>query len=314
MRNAPPDTSIARFADCLTRLCPAPGLIGVAVSGGPDSVALLALAASAFPAQVRAATVDHGLRPESASEADQVAAICADLGVPHNILTPTEPVQGNTQAWARRVRYAALNGWANENGLIAYATAHHADDQLETMLMRINRGSGIAGLAGIRAKQGQVIRPLLGWRRAELAGIVSHCGLPAIDDPSNHDPKYDRARLRGQLAGAEWLDPATAARSAQALAEAEEALHWATAQAIATHRTANAAGFLIVTDGLPPELLRRVLIASVLEIGRAKDLRGDDVDRLIATLQNGKTATLAGVKCSGGATWWLQPAPPRRKN
>ncbi|WP_339501760.1 tRNA lysidine(34) synthetase TilS, partial [Pseudomonas canadensis] len=128
--------------------------IALAVSGGPDSMAMLALAAAAFPGQVHAATVDHRLRAAAAAEARMVAAWCANAGVPHTTLVVAEPIgPGSVQARARAVRYELLLPWAAEIGASCLATAHHADDQAETFLMRAALGSGVAGLAGIRARQ-----------------------------------------------------------------------------------------------------------------------------------------------------------------
>jgi tRNA(Ile)-lysidine synthase len=286
---------------------PAPGRLGLAVSGGPDSLALLTLAHAAFPERIAAATVDHGLRAESAAEARFVAAICVDLGVPHAILTADEAIAGNLQAGARALRYRLLGAWAAHEGLAWLATAHHRDDQAETLLMRLNRGAGLAGLAGVRAHTEihglPVIRPLLGWSRAELAAIAAP--LDPVADPSNADPRYDRARLRERLAGADWLDAAAFARSAQALAEAEEALEWA-AERLYAERVADGA---FDPTGVPAELRRRIVLTL---LGAAEPPRGPDLQRLLATLEAGGTATLAGVKCEGGTRWTFAPAPPRR--
>src|SRR5436190_1867521 len=178
---ADPDAAAtARFRADLDRLgLGAARPFGVAVSGGPDSLALLLLANAAFPGLIHAATVDHGLRAESADEAETVAAICARMGVPHAILSAGMVATSNVQAAARARRYDLLAWWAEENGLACILTAHHLDDQAETLLMRLLRGSGLAGLAGIRARQDRpvpVLRPLLGWRRAELEVIVLAAG------------------------------------------------------------------------------------------------------------------------------------------
>ncbi len=193
---------------------------------------MLLLAHAAMPGEFEAATVDHGLRAEAAEEAAFVARTCAARGIAHAVLR-VEVAPGNVQDEARRARYAALAAWAGERGLAALATAHHADDQAETVLMRLNRGSGLGGLSGVRARGTvpggtlPVLRPLLGWRRAELAALVAGAGIEAVSDPSNADPRFDRVRMRTALAEADWLDAAAIAQSAAHLADAKEALDWA---------------------------------------------------------------------------------------
>src|SRR5215207_1808786 len=127
--------------------------IGIAVSGGADSLALLLLAAAARPGAVEAATVDHALRRGSREEAEMVANVCAGLGVDHAVLTADwpEPPTSAIQERARDMRYRLLVAWLAERGLSALAAAHHADDQAETLVMRLNRGAGIRGLAAMRA-------------------------------------------------------------------------------------------------------------------------------------------------------------------
>lgn len=301
-----PDDQVARFrADLAALAGAAPGRLGLAVSGGPDSLALLRLANAAFPGGVEAATVDHRLRAESAAEAAHVAALCAGLGVPHAILAADEPIAGNVQSAARALRYRLLGGWAASRGLAWLLTAHHQDDQAETMLMRLARGAGLSGLAGIRAATAiagtAVARPLLGWPRETLAAIAAP--LAPVHDPSNADARYDRARLRARLAEAGGVDAAAFARSAAALAEAEDALAWAAARLWDERVTG--AGF--DPAGLPAELRRRL----VLRILGEPQPRGADLQRLLATLEAGGTATLAGFKCSGGVLWRFTPAPPR---
>ena len=124
------------------------------------------------------------------------AAMCKQLGVPHRTLAAdwSEPPESNVQAEARALRYRLLNDWAMERGLTAVATAHHADDQAETLLMRLARGAGVGGLGGTKARRALsenvlLVRPLLGWRKAELVDLVADAGLQAIDDPTNRDPQ-----------------------------------------------------------------------------------------------------------------------------
>jgi tRNA(Ile)-lysidine synthase len=295
----------------------APASFGVAVSGGPDSLALLLLAEAAFPGQVEAATVDHRLRPESAAEAASVHDLCIGRGIAHATLTgPT--IHGNLQAGARALRYRVLAAWARERGLAFLLTAHHQDDQAETLLMRLQRGAGLAGLAGIRPRAGiegvEVLRPLLGWRRVALAGIVAETGLTPVEDPSNQDDRFDRARLRRRLADTDWLDAPSLARSAGALLEAEAALDWTVEQLIAERTEGGANGLTFNASELPPELRRRALLRLLALLVPADPPRGEAVQRLLAALDAGETATLAGVKCEGGAIWRLSPAPPRRDN
>lgn len=288
------------------------GRIGVAVSGGGDSLALLLLARTAYPDDVLAATVDHGLRPESAGEAALVASICETLGVAHQVLRPAAPLAGNLQSAARRARYALLEAWRAEQSLDWILTAHHADDQAETLLMRLNRGSGVAGLSGVRPVNGRVLRPLLGWRRAELAGLVADAGLDAVDDPSNADPRFDRARLRRQLEGADWIDPPALARSARALCAAEQALEW-TADRLFDERTQRGEETLeLDASGLPSELVRRLVIRALRAVDPNAAPRGYEVSRFTAALESGGTATLAGVRAEGGVRWRFSAAPPRR--
>jgi tRNA(Ile)-lysidine synthase len=223
-----------RFAADLAALWPddeRTGPLGLAVSGGPDSLALMLLAHAALPGRIAVASIDHGLRPEAAGEVALVERLAGERGIPFTAITLT-PQSGNLQAQAREGRYAALAGWANSAGLGAVATAHHADDQAETLLMRLNRGSGLAGLAGVRAasriegSEVPLLRPLLGWRKAELEAVVTAAGIAAVTDPSNANPDFERAALRARLAEADWLDPAQLATSAAHIAEGWQALQW----------------------------------------------------------------------------------------
>lgn len=302
---------VARLrADCDALEIPGGGLVGVCVSGGADSLALLLLAVAAFE-RVEAVTVDHRLRPESATEAAFVAGVCRDLGTGHTTLTLGPLAPGNISAVARTARYAAIEDWATAVGCDTIMTAHHADDQAETIVMRLNRGAGLAGLAGIRSRRERLVRPLLTWRARDLAEIVRASGLTPVDDPSNHDDRYDRARLRKSLAAANWLDPIALSRSAAALAEAQEALDW-TSRREFDARVA-VAGAVIVLDTpstLPAELLRRVFLHCVSHFSPDAQPRGEAVARALEALAGGRTVTLAGVKCTGGeACWRFERAP-----
>lgn len=224
----------ARFAADLAVLWPQDtreGPLGLAVSGGPDSLALLLLAHAAMPDDIAVCSIDHGLRSEAAGEVALVERIAAERGIAFTSLKVTL-APGNVPARAREARYAALAAWARDAGLGAVATAHHVDDQAETLLMRLNRGSGLAGLAGVRAasriegSEVTLLRPLLSWRKAELAAVVAAAGITPAQDPSNTNPDFDRARLRLALAKADWIDPVQLAASAAHLAESWQALDW----------------------------------------------------------------------------------------
>lgn len=316
---APAAEAVERFAADLAALSPAAAPLGVAVSGGPDSLALLLLAAAARPGTVEAATVDHRLRREGASEAKMVAAICARLGVPHSVLVvdwPADPTS-NLQARAREARYRLLAEWAGARNLPAVATAHHADDQAETLIMRLERGAGIRGLGGIRPWRAldsdvAVIRPLLGWRRSQLADIVAEAGLVGVDDPSNRDDRFDRTRVRGRLAGpAQWPDPLRLATVATHLREADEALDWALKSVIRDRLTIEGDELSIDARALPAEFQRRLLLVAFTRL-RAPWPPGPELSRAMAALKAGRTITLAGVKLEPGPPWRLSRAPPHR--
>ena len=314
----PSAEAIARFGADLDQLVPADHRIGIAVSGGPDSLALLLLAAAARPAMVDAATVDHGLRAESADEAVMVSEVCRRLGVDHRTLLADwpEPPTANIQASARAMRYRLLNEWATEAGLMAVATAHHADDQAETLLMRLLRGAGVGGLGGSRARRALsdavlLVRPLLGWRKSELVALVEAAGLDPVDDPSNRDPRHDRSRVRSMLVEAEWADPARLAASASALRDADEALDWALAPLVGSRITRDDGSLNIEPFDLPRELKRRLLLAAFAELG-AQPPRGPELMRAMDALERGETVTLAGLKLKGGDRWQLSLAPARK--
>jgi tRNA(Ile)-lysidine synthase len=197
------------------------------------------------------------------------------------------------------------------------------DDQAETLLMRLNRGSGVSGLAGVRASGqlptedgGRLIRPLLGWRRTELQAVCDAAGVRAAEDPSNLDPRFDRVRLRQALKGSGILDREAIARSAAHLAEAEEALEWATYQEWLkrVRHTADRVRYRPARD-TPREIRRRVLLDALLFLDDSiadDPPRGREVAHLLSVLEEGGTATLRGALCRGGSEWRFERAPPRR--
>lgn len=291
----------------------------VAVSGGPDSLALLLLARATLGNRCIAATVDHGLRPESAGEAQMVGALCADLGIDHAILREPLPdrVSGsaNVSSRARKLRYDLLHAHRIARGAAAIATGHHADDQLETIVMRLNRGAGVGGLSGIRRAAAGVVRPVLGWRRAELAGVVAAAGIVPVDDPSNTDDRYDRARLRKALATADWLDPIHAAVSAAALADADAALDWSVSHLLADRLAENAAGLHIAAADVPHEYRRRIAAYCIARLDPAWRGDGAGLEGLLERLAGGGTAMLGNVLAECTETgWFFRLAPPRRSH
>ena len=319
----PDQQLVDRFGRELDALI-APGQrVGVAVSGGPDSLALLLLATAARPGLVEAATVDHGLRPEAHKEAELVASVSEQLGVPHSILTVEwkEKPETAIQERARNARYGLLGSWARDKGLAAVVTGHHADDQAETLIMRLLRGAGVKGLAGMRrlskapGAQFALLRPLLGWRRSELEQLCADAGVKPAEDPSNADEQFERVRIRRALADADWFDSGAVALSATNLAQADAALHWATTQEWKRAVT-NGGGQLVYRPGdAPREIRRRIARRAVLRLateGQGAELRGRELDKLLAVLMSGRQATLRGVLCSGGEQWRFAPAPARK--
>jgi len=311
---------VERFKQALDRLNPEGGKIGLAVSGGPDSMAMLLLATKAIPGGFEVATVDHGLRPEARDECALVVAACKERGVPCEVLT-VQVGEGNVQAKAREARYAALSDWAEDRQFAAIATAHHADDQAETLIMRLNRGSGISGLAGVRERTRTpselmlLIRLLLAFRRSELIGVVKASEVAVANDPSNSDDGFDRVRLRKALAKIDWIDTPGFARSASNLAEAEQALsyyammHWWGYVEVGEGRiTINRQG--------PPAIFLRILQRAIGELGG--DARGGNIAALRDAIRSGEKRTLGGIlfekklNREGEVIWTLRPEPPRR--
>lgn len=257
------------------------GPLGIAVSGGGDSTALLLLLHRIADRPLAAVTVDHGLRPESAAEACAVAALCAARDIPHRTLRwEGRPGQGNLQDAAREARRILIARWARARGIAAVALGHTLDDQAETVLLRLARGSGVDGLAAMAPsveRDGILwLRPLLGLRREALRAWLRREGVGWCEDPSNEDPVFDRVRVRQALAHLVPLGvtPERLAATAAQMARARTALE---AQADSLARDVirrGAAGDLVLDPepllASPREAALRVVASALMWVSGAR--------------------------------------------
>lgn len=366
--NAPPVSS-AEAEKLFADLAPCPALV-LAVSGGPDSTALLVLAAR-WRARLRrgpkllAVTVDHGLRPQSAAEARAVARIAKSLKVPHRVVrwSGAKPATG-LQAAARMARYALLADAARRAGARHILTAHTRDDQAETVLFRLARGTGLTGLAGMartaplpaaganqRLTQRRsrpirrngacaqpsdpagtdlvVVRPFLALPKARLVATLEAAKIGFADDPSNTDPRFTRARLRGvmpQLA-AEGLDAAKFSLLARRAARAEAAIEAsvrAALPAVSLTQWSNSGPIMLDHgrfDVLPAEVALRLLGRAIAQVGQEGTLELGKLEDLFEALKgrdksgNGRfRRTLAGaIVTLAGGRLAVERAPARRR-
>ncbi|MGJ5021961.1 tRNA lysidine(34) synthetase TilS [Bradyrhizobium oligotrophicum] len=330
-------------------LSAAPALV-LAVSGGPDSMALMWLAARWRAGLARgphlvAVTVDHALRRDSAREARMVKEIARRLAIPHRTLrwTDAKPDTGIPEA-ARLARYRLLARAARQARAGHVVTAHTRDDQAETVLMRLLRGSGIAGLAAmapLSEREGVLLaRPLLNVAKVRLVATLRSAGIPFADDPTNQDPAFTRPRLRALMPAlaAEGGDARTLATLADRLGRANAAIELMVDGA-ERYLALRAAGSRPVGGGhgetfearafvaLPAEIRLRLLIRAInrigtegpVELGKAESLLAR-LDRTLAGIADGGTSapgrlkqTLAGALVSmTRETIRITPAPPRR--
>jgi len=300
-----------QFARALDDLLPPDGqdrAIGLAVSGGSDSTALLHLAAGwaahrpagAGRITLRVATVDHRLRPESRAEAEAVGQASRALSLNHQILTWDTPRgPGNLAANARDARAGLLRDWAGQHGLQAVLLGHTADDQAETLLMRLARGSGVDGLSAMRpgrAGRDLFLRPLLGLRREALRDYLRDREFAWFDDPGNDDPAYDRIKARKALAllAPLGIDVEGLTRTAARMARARTALELRSAEA-ATCVTPDRADLLIEAGALPDlddETRLRILAAALMWVG------GQVYRPRLTALENAAEAAAAGRRAT----------------
>ena len=325
--------SAALAADALLAPLAGEAALLLAVSGGPDSVALMLLAAHwsqrPAPMKIAVATVDHGLREGAREEALRVGEWAGALGFEHHLLVREgERPKTRIQEIARSARYALLRACARAMApQAAIVTAHHADDQAETILFRLTRGSGLAGLAGMKARSAQdgvtLLRPLLGARKSALEALCVEADHPFFRDPSNENQDFARARLRALRATlrAQGLETPALLRLGRRAGAASEALEWAAARlgetALLACENEEAQFSSAALRWAPRELLQRVLAADFRrraapppQLERLERAAEEIAQSLRAGVE--LRVTLAGVLiCVDHRTVSLTPAPPR---
>ncbi|MEW9919270.1 tRNA lysidine(34) synthetase TilS [Marimonas sp. MJW-29] len=282
--------------------------MGIAVSGGSDSMALLHLMrefCEIHKIELHAVTVDHRLRPEAATEADKVARHCTEIGVPHDTLVWEDwSGQGNLQQAARNARYAKIADWAQQYGIHTVAVAHTADDQAETVLMRLQRRSGVDGLSAMQARTVREgitwVRPLLKTRRETLRAYLRNNHVPWIDDPSNDDDRFDRIKARKalRLLSDLGIDANVLSEVADHLSQARRALDWQTFLAAKQIVEIEAGAIVIDETGLrlqPDEIQRRLIVRAIGWLSGAQPRpRRAAVATVMAALKRGQAGTLSG--------------------
>lgn len=284
------------------------------VSGGPDSMAMMACAARHAAAcgdpPPAVATVDHGLRTDAAEEAATVGRVALDLGLSHAVLvwSAPKPATGLQDA-ARRARRSLLIREARRIGAEALVLAHHRDDQAETVLMRLCAGSGIAGLAAMRpvtADEGiAVLRPFLAVPKARLVATADAFGLPFFRDPSNADPRFARARWREveTLLAAEGLDAVRLARLAERAARADAALDAAVEQAEVRLASDQGGGrrFAPAIFDEAEEIVLRALARAIARAAPGRIVRLERLEDLASALRAARAARVPLRRTLGGA-------------
>jgi len=306
----PAVSPVDEFAERMEKCLPAgfSGGIGLAVSGGSDSTALLHLAhsyATSRDIRLCAMTVDHGLRPEAGGEAKKVAEQCARLGIGHETARwDNWDGRGNLQNQARAARLRIISDWAKSNGLGVVALGHTLDDQAETVLLRLARGSGVDGLSAMadrRQSHGVTwVRPLLEFRRQDLRAWLRANQISWAEDPSNDDPKYDRVRVRNALKVLDdiGVSPERLAGVASRMRSAREVLEMATQSAArdcATVRHGAVELRLGPYLGQAYEVRRRLLAHALRWVGLADYApRQASLDAAMNALESGQTTTLHG--------------------
>ncbi|MDX8351499.1 tRNA lysidine(34) synthetase TilS [Cognatiyoonia sp. IB215182] len=295
-----------------------PARVAVAASGGGDSMALLQVFAQLTKSDdlaLEAVTVDHGLRPEAATEIALVARTCADLGIAHHVLRWDGWVgAGNLMAAARDARYRLIADWAATSGVDAVVLGHTADDVAENFLIRLTRKAGPDGLSKMDARFDRLgvtwARPLLGHSRSELRSYLQRHGIAWAEDPTNDDDSFDRARARKALSILSDLGVTVDALNSvsDAMRGARLALdHYA--QIEARRYIVQEAGDLVLrlglTGPLPAEIKRRLWRAAIPWInGSDYPPRQSTLFDIVASLQNDGSATMGGCLITRKADDW----------
>jgi len=293
-------------------LRPQPATVMVAVSGGSDSVALLLLAhdwAMRHGVCLQVVTIDHQLRRDSAQEAAWVHDLCNTMDLAHQTVAWQDwQGQGNTQAAARAARYRLIQS-ACPDGVTQVLLGHTLDDQAETVLLRIKRGSGVDGLAAMSPRRRlphglELLRPLLDVSRADLRRYLTARGQTWCDDPSNDNPDYDRIRMRQALPQLAQLgiDPATLATLAHSMQRARAALAVATQSAAHDIVAQDALGLRLSLAGLakaPAEIRLRLLAAALMwTSGSPYRPRLSSLEQVWQAVGQGRAQTLMGCVLS----------------
>jgi tRNA(Ile)-lysidine synthase len=300
------------------------GHVVLAVSGGPDSLALLYMVSewkkrrgSTAPS-VSIVTVDHGLRPESGYEAEVVARHAAALGLTHTALRweGVKPTQGIPNA-ARNARYKLLHAYALTlcvGSSVAVVTAHHQDDQAETVFMRLARGGGVDALAGMPSERAlqegspvRLVRPLLAFSKSQLIATLAARGVGWIDDPTNSNMNFERARVR-QTLEASGLDRATLATTARRMQEAREGLAYAKGLFKETLSLALNDGVYARLErkafAAGPAILRQAVLADLIGTfgGATPQPEASEIEALARRLASADapSSTLGGAQISAG--------------
>jgi tRNA(Ile)-lysidine synthase len=328
---------VAELKSLFANLASSPAIL-LAVSGGPDSTALMVLAARwrkslKSKPKLIAVTIDHGLRAESKREAAAVKRLAGKLRIEHRTLrwSGKKPTTGLQQA-ARRERYRLLVSLAKQSKAKNIVTAHTLDDQAETVLIRMARGSGLTGLRAM-ARQSALdglilVRPFLDLPKSRLIATLRAAKIVFADDPSNRDPKFTRARLRGlmPMLAQEGLNAQRLARLARRLRRADTAIEAAVDRAMADLGAQDGETIAFEASkyaGLPDEIALRLIGRAVARLGQEGAVELGKLEAMVAALAAASAEKVANVRFGrslAGAMVSLssgrivvERAPPRRR-